>query len=122
RVRCPQKGASPRRVSRAAREGRADRRQGRGGDLQIAHRLAARPASPAATARPSTFAALKSRNYCLYWSGLVFYVLGHRAAYVTFAGMTFELAHDPLHLGYLGLAQGTPLVVFQLLAGALPHP
>ena len=34
------------------------------------------PAS-AGTARPSTFAALKGRNYRLYWLGLVFYVLGH---------------------------------------------
>jgi MFS family permease len=72
-----------------------------------------------ATARPSAFAALKTRNYALYWSGLVFYVLGHRAEYVTFAWMTWELTRDPLHLGYLGLAQGAPLVVFQLLAGVL---
>ena len=33
--------------------------------------------------------------------------------------MTWELTRDPLHLGYLGLAQGAPLVVFQLLAGVL---
>ena len=46
-------------------------------------------------------------------------MLGHRAEYVTFAWMTWELTRDPLHLGYLGLAQGTPLVLFQLLAGVL---
>ncbi len=33
--------------------------------------------------------------------------------------MTWELTRDPLHLGYLGLAQGAPLVTFQLLAGVL---
>jgi MFS family permease len=33
--------------------------------------------------------------------------------------MTWELTRDPLHLGYLGLAQGAPLVFFQLLAGVL---
>jgi MFS family permease len=49
----------------------------------------------------------------------VFYVLGHRAEYVTFAWMTWELTQSPLQLGYLGLAQGAPLVVFQLLAGVL---
>jgi MFS family permease len=49
----------------------------------------------------------------------VFYVLGHRAEYVTFAWMTWELTQSPLYLGYLGLAQGAPLVVFQLLAGVL---
>ena len=69
--------------------------------------------------RPSTFAALKGRNYCLYWLGLVFYVLGHRAEYMTFAWMTWEVSRDPLSLGYLGLAQGVPLVLFQLFDGVL---
>ena len=70
-------------------------------------------------ARVSTFAALKTRNYSLYWMGLVFYVLGHRAEYVTFAWITWEVTHDALSLGYLGLAQGVPLVVFQLFGGVL---
>jgi MFS family permease len=76
------------------------------------------PASARAV-RPSTFAALKGRNYCLYWVGLVFYVLGHRAEYMTFAWMTWEVSRDPLSLGYLGLAQGVPLVLFQLFGGVL---
>src|SRR3989475_1984461 len=67
----------------------------------------------------STFAALASRNYRLYWLGLVCYVLGHRAEYVTFSWMVWEGTHDPLYLGYLGLAQGVPLVVFQLFGGVL---
>src|SRR5438876_10674957 len=33
--------------------------------------------------------------------------------------MTWELTRGPLHLCYLGLAQGTPLVLYQLLAGVL---
>ena len=67
----------------------------------------------------STFAALKTRNYRYYWLGLVCYVLGHRAEYVTFAWMVWEVTHDPIYLGYLGLAQGVPLVVFQLFGGVL---
>ena len=67
----------------------------------------------------STFAALKVPNYCFYWFGLVFYVLGHRAEYVTFAWIVWEVTHDPLYLGYLGFAQGVPLVVFQLVGGVL---
>src|SRR5205809_2334978 len=67
----------------------------------------------------STFAALRERNYRLYWLGLVCYVLGHRAEYVTFSWMVWELTRDPLYLGYLGLAQGVPLVVFQLFGGVL---
>jgi MFS family permease len=73
----------------------------------------------ARTARLSTFAALKGRNYRFYWLGLVLYVLGHRAEYVTFAWITWEVARDPMALGYLGLAQGAPLVVFQLFGGVL---
>jgi MFS family permease len=66
-----------------------------------------------------TFAALRGRNYRFYWIGLVFYVLGHRAEYVTFAWLTWEVTHEPLALGYLGLAQGVPLVLFQLFGGVL---
>jgi MFS family permease len=66
-----------------------------------------------------TFAALRARNYRFYWFGLVCYVLGYRAEYVTSAWMVWELTRDPLHLGYLGLAQGVPLVVFQLFGGVL---
>jgi MFS family permease len=75
--------------------------------------------APTTSAGLTTFAALRARNYCLYWFGLVFYVIGHRAEYVTFAWITWELTRDPLSLGYLGLAQGLPLVVFQLFGGVL---
>ena len=71
------------------------------------------------TARSSTFASLRERNYSLYWLGLVFYVLGHRAEYTTFAWITWEVSRDPLALAYLGLAQGAPLVLFQLFGGVL---
>ena len=71
------------------------------------------------TAGLTTFAALKTRNYCLYWIGLVFYVLGHRAEYTTFAWITWEVTRDPLSLAYLSLAQGVPLVVFQLFGGVM---
>jgi MFS family permease len=68
---------------------------------------------------PSTFAALRVRNYRLYWLGLVCYVLGHRAEYVTFGWLVWEVTREPLYLGYLGLAQGVPLIVFQLFGGVL---
>jgi MFS family permease len=67
----------------------------------------------------STFSALRARNYRFYWLGLVCYVFGHRAEYVTFAWITWEVTRDALSLGYLGLAQGVPLVVFQLWGGVL---
>jgi MFS family permease len=49
----------------------------------------------------------------------VCYVLGHRAEYVTIAWLVWEVSRDPLYLGYLGLAQGVPLIVFQLYGGVL---
>ena len=71
--------------------------------------------------RDRDICALKGRNYLFYWLGLVFYVLGHRAEYMTFAWITWEVAKDPLALGYLGLAQGVPLVLFQLCGGVLAN-
>jgi len=69
--------------------------------------------------REGTFAALRTPTYFRYWLGLVFYVLGHRAEYVTYAWMMWQLTEDPMYLGYLGLAQGVPLLVFQLVGGVL---
>jgi MFS family permease len=66
-----------------------------------------------------TFAALAAPTYRRYWIGLVLYVLGHRAEYVTYAWMVWELTADPLYLGYLGLAQGAPFVLLQLGGGVL---
>lgn len=69
--------------------------------------------------REGTFAALRTPAYFRYWLGLVFYVLGHRAEYVTYAWVVWQLTEDPLYLGYLGMAQGIPLLVFQLVGGVL---
>src|SRR5262245_7634346 len=38
---------------------------------------------------------------------------------MTFAWITWEMSGDALPLGYLGLAQGLPLVLFQLYGGVL---
>lgn len=67
----------------------------------------------------SAFAALRIRNYALYWVALVFYVFGYRAEYVTIAWIVWEVTQSPLTLGYLGLAQGVPLIVFQLIGGVV---
>jgi MFS family permease len=86
-----------------------------------------RPESPPTATRPvprsthklTTFDALGARNFRVYWIGLVLYVLGQRAEYVTLAWLVWELTYDPLYLGYLGLAQGLPFVVLQLGGGVL---
>ena len=75
------------------------------------------PAEPAR--RFATFAALAVPNFRVYWIGLICYVIGHRAEYVTYGWLIWELTEDPLFLGYLGLAQGLPLLLLQLFGGVL---
>lgn len=69
--------------------------------------------------RPSVFAALRERNYRLYWVGLIFYVLGVRFEAVTYAWLVWELTESPIYLGYLGLAQGVPVTLFQVIGGVI---
>src|SRR5437762_9827381 len=79
------------------------------------------PAAPPGrvTRSPGAFTSLANSNYRRYWVGLVLYVLGHRAEYVTYAWMVWELTEDPLYLGYLGLAQGAPFIILALGGGVL---
>jgi MFS family permease len=75
---------------------------------------------PADSSRwPAALLALSIPNYRFYWLGLVLYVLGSRAEFVAYSWLMWELTRDPLALGTLGLAMGTPLVVLQLFGGVL---
>lgn len=75
---------------------------------------------PAAPARgPAAFAALAVPSYRAYWLGLILYVVGNWAEYVTFGWLIWDLTHEPLALGSLGLAQGLPLVLLRLFGGVL---
>jgi MFS family permease len=62
-------------------------------------------------------AALRIRNYRYFWTGLVLYVIGWRVEWVSFGWLIWELTHDPLYLGYYGLAEAVPLICFQLFGG-----
>lgn len=76
------------------------------------------PAPPKRTvSRLGAFSVLSERDYRFFWIGLVLNVIGLRAEQVGFYWLIWELTHSPLVLGYLGLAQGLPVVVFQLLGG-----
>lgn len=82
-------------------------------------RGAARPEAAGRVPRLATFAALTVPNYLVYWLGLILYVIGYRAEYVTATWLVWELTHDPLSLGFLGLAQGVPLIILQVFGGVL---
>jgi MFS transporter, DHA1 family, staphyloferrin A biosynthesis exporter len=86
---------------------------------QAPARQPAVPQPPEPAPKFATFAALGVPNYGFYWVGLCLYVIGYRAEFVTFGWMVWELSRDPLFLGYLGLAQGAPLILFQVFGGVL---
>ncbi|MBI4493030.1 MAG: MFS transporter [Chloroflexi bacterium] len=67
--------------------------------------------------RPGAFPALSAPNFRLYLIGLVLYVIGYHAEYVSFAWLVWQLSHDPLFLGYLGIAQGVPVTLLQIFGG-----
>ena len=69
--------------------------------------------------RLAGFEPLLVPNYRKYWFGLTLYVISVRAEWLTFAWLAWELTHDPLALGYLGAAQGLPMILFQLYGGVL---
>ena len=83
--------------------------------------MADAPLSPPVSRGPGLpmLAALAERNFRLYWSGLISYVLGWRIEYVTYAWVVWELTYDPLYLGFYGVAEGVPLVLCQLFGGVL---
>lgn len=63
------------------------------------------------------FSVLATPSFRVYWIGLVVYVVAWNVEYVTFNWLVWELTRDPLYLGYLGVAQGLPVFLVQILGG-----
>lgn len=64
-------------------------------------------------------AALSEGNYRLYFVGMALYVAGWKVEETAYAWLVWELTHNPIYLGYFGLVNGVPLVLFQLFGGVL---
>lgn len=64
-------------------------------------------------------AALAESRYRRYFIGLALYVTGWKVEETTYAWLVWDLTQNPLYLGYFGLANGVPLVLFQLFGGVL---
>src|SRR5262245_28427655 len=78
------------------------------------------PNSPGdANARRTPVAALRHRDFSIYWSGSVLSLVGSQFTTVAMAWQIYELTNSPLQLGLLGLARGAPMLVLLLFGGLL---
>ena len=64
-------------------------------------------------------AALRHRDFSIYWSGSVVSLVGSQFTTVAMAWQIYELTNSPLQLGLLGLARGAPMLVLLLFGGML---
>ena len=64
-------------------------------------------------------AALRHRDFSIYWSGSVISLVGSQFTTVAMAWQIYELTNSPLQLGLLGLARGAPMLVLLLFGGML---
>jgi MFS family permease len=64
-----------------------------------------------------TFAALKHRNYNLWFTGQIISLLGSWMQITAQGFFIFELTHSPIFLGYIGFANGIPTWLFMVYAG-----
>src|SRR5579859_97570 len=73
------------------------------------------------TAQPNTarFAALRSRNFTLLFSGLIVSNTGTWMQNVAGGWLVLQLTNSPLWLGLLGLSFALPMVILPLFAGAV---
>src|SRR6476469_3106762 len=77
---------------------------------------AARPARPSVQ---QTFAALKYRNYRLWFSGQLVSLFGTWMQTTAQGYLVFQLTQSPVYLGYVGFAAGVPAWLFTLYGGVI---
>jgi MFS family permease len=66
-----------------------------------------------------TFAALKYRNYRLWFWGQMVSLFGTWMQTTAQGFLVFQLTHSAAFLGYVGFASGTPLLLFTMFGGAV---
>jgi len=67
----------------------------------------------------STFAALRHRNYRLWFIGQLVSLMGTWMQSTAQGYLIFELTHSPAYLGYVGFAAGIPSWLFTLYGGLI---
>jgi MFS family permease len=85
--------------------------------------LAQEVASPLAQAPPTvwqrTFAALRHRNYRLWFQGQLVSMVGTWMQVTAQGFLVFQLTHSTVYLGYVGFAAGVPSLLFMLFGGVI---
>lgn len=66
-----------------------------------------------------TFAALRSRNYRLWFFGQMVSLFGTWMQTTAQGFLVFQLTHSPVYLGYVAFASGIPTWLFMLYAGVV---
>jgi MFS family permease len=67
----------------------------------------------------NTFAALRYRNYNIWFRGQITSLLGNWMQQTAQAFLIYELTDSPAYLGYVGFAAGIPVWFFTLYAGTI---
>ncbi len=68
---------------------------------------------------PRTFAALKHRNYRLFWSGQIVSLIGTWMQTVGQGWLVLSLTNSPFKLGFVSMAGSLPILLFTLWGGVV---
>src|SRR5439155_12688661 len=77
------------------------------------------PPGGAASRLPRGIAALRHRNFRLFWTGQLISLIGTWMATVAQAWLVLKLTNNPFALGIVAAAQYTPVLLLGLLGGVL---
>ncbi|HZT60405.1 MAG TPA: MFS transporter [Pyrinomonadaceae bacterium] len=74
---------------------------------------------PPATERPSSFAALRHRDFRLVWAGQFISITGSQMQLVTINWHVYILTHSAFALGLVGLVRVVPIILCSLIGGVV---
>ena len=69
--------------------------------------------------RVHPFAVLQNRDYSLLWAGQATSQVGTQMRMVAVNWQVYQLTHDPLQLGFIGVCRVVPLILCSLLGGTV---
>lgn len=72
-----------------------------------------------AASRLTTIAALRHRNYRIFWIGVVVSVIGWQVQYLGVGWLVYRLTGSPLYLGLVGLFTAVPTIALTMFGGVL---
>lgn len=78
-----------------------------------------RPARGGWSERVRVAAALRHRNFRIFWLGMVASVLGFQILQVAQLWLTFDLTHSYLKLGFVGASAAVPQILLSLFGGVI---